>query len=144
MKNLESTHTLTTHPVTEGEMNTRGDSVARGRSQAFKRCAAVFRRPMLSALLVFTLPGAVLPAATMAQSASAELAQNAVAAAVNINSASASELAERLEGIGPSKAEAIVRYREQYGPFESPEELSEVSGIGDSTVERNRDVISIR
>jgi competence protein ComEA len=125
-------------------MNTRGDSVARGRSQAFKRCAAVFRRQMLSALLVFTLPGAVLPAATMAQSASAELAQNAVAAAVNINSASASELAERLEGIGPSKAEAIVRYREQYGPFESPEELSEVSGIGDSTVERNRDVISIR
>jgi competence protein ComEA len=125
-------------------MNTRGDSVARGRSQAFKRCAAVLRRPMLSALLVFTLPGAVLPVATMAQSAGAEIAQNAVAAAVNINSASASELADRLEGIGPSKAEAIVRYREQYGPFESPEELSEVSGIGDSTVERNRDVISIR
>nr|WP_152025403.1 ComEA family DNA-binding protein [Congregibacter litoralis] len=59
-------------------------------------------------------------------------------AVVNINSATALELAEGLTGIGGSKAEAIVRYREEFGPFESIDELSEVTGIGAATVERNR------
>lgn len=49
---------------------------------------------------------------------------------LNINAASAAEL-DALPGIGPSKAEAIVKYREAHGRFESPESLTDVKGIGD-------------
>lgn len=63
---------------------------------------------------------------------------------VNINVATASELAAALNGVGLSRAEAIVRYREQFGPFESVDELSEVSGIGAATVEKNRRVIAVQ
>ena len=57
---------------------------------------------------------------------------------VDINSADAATLAVVLEGIGSAKAEAIVRYREQYGRFYSAEELTAVKGIGHSTVEKNK------
>ncbi|MEM1404511.1 MAG: helix-hairpin-helix domain-containing protein [Pseudomonadota bacterium] len=65
-------------------------------------------------------------------------------APVNINGATAAELAAGLNGVGLSKAEAIVRYREQFGDFESVEELTDVTGIGTATVERNRSVIILR
>ncbi|HEB98652.1 MAG TPA: helix-hairpin-helix domain-containing protein [Thiotrichales bacterium] len=58
---------------------------------------------------------------------------------VDINTASAEELAEALQGVGPSKAEAIVAYRKQNGPFRSVDELVEVKGIGEATIEANRD-----
>ena len=51
-------------------------------------------------------------------------------AAVNINTASPSEL-EALPGIGPAKAKAIVDYRQQHGAFKSVEELKNVKGIGE-------------
>ena len=53
-------------------------------------------------------------------------------AAVNINTASPSEL-EALPGIGPAKAKAIVDYRQQHGAFKSVEELKNVKGIQDSS-----------
>ena len=52
-------------------------------------------------------------------------------AAVNINTASQSEL-ETLPGVGPAKAKAIVEYRKQHGNFKSVEELKNVKGIGES------------
>ncbi|WP_151703982.1 helix-hairpin-helix domain-containing protein [Nitrincola alkalilacustris] len=67
----------------------------------------------------------------------------AAASGININTASAEEIASVLSGVGPAKAQAIVEYRESRGPFVSVEELSQVRGIGPATVERNRDVISI-
>jgi competence protein ComEA len=54
-------------------------------------------------------------------------------AGVDINSAGASEL-EKLPGIGPSKAAAIIEYRNQHGPFKSVDELDNVPGIGPSTL----------
>ncbi len=60
---------------------------------------------------------------------------------VNINSADAIELADALEGIGQSKAEAIVAYRDQNGPFNSVESLTAVRGIGVATVEKNVEYI---
>lgn len=63
---------------------------------------------------------------------------------VNINQADVPELAQLLSGVGQARAEAIVRYREQFGPFETAEELAEVQGIGLATVERNRAVIRLR
>ncbi len=62
---------------------------------------------------------------------------------VNINTASVEELAEALNGVGKTKAEAIVRYREANGKFEYVDELVNVKGIGLRTVDRNRDVITL-
>lgn len=56
---------------------------------------------------------------------------------VSINSASAEELAAVMNGVGLKKAESIVSYRDQYGPFTQVEQLKEVPGIGSALVERN-------
>lgn len=61
---------------------------------------------------------------------------------VPINSASAPEL-ERLPGIGPVLAQNIVDYRQRYGPFQRPEDLLEVEGIGPAKLEAIRDLIQI-
>jgi competence protein ComEA len=62
---------------------------------------------------------------------------------VDINSADAKTLAEGLTGVGMSKAEAIVAYRNEHGPFANASELAQVKGIGDKLVERNRDNIVV-
>jgi competence protein ComEA len=56
---------------------------------------------------------------------------------VSINSASAEELAQKMNGVGLKKAQAIVSYRDEFGPFKTLEQLQEVPGIGASLVERN-------
>ncbi len=58
---------------------------------------------------------------------------------ININTASAQELVDFLPGIGKTKAENIVAYRKAIGGFKSVEELIEVKGIGQSTLESIRD-----
>jgi competence protein ComEA len=63
---------------------------------------------------------------------------------VNINSADAIELADALDGIGQSKAEAIVAYRDENGPFNSVESLTSVRGIGVATVEKNMENILLK
>ncbi|MGO1232598.1 MAG: ComEA family DNA-binding protein [Marinobacter sp.] len=63
-------------------------------------------------------------------------------ASVNINTADAVALSS-LNGIGESKAQAIVSYREANGPFESIEQLSEVKGIGARTVEKNAERMAV-
>lgn len=60
---------------------------------------------------------------------------------VNINKADAATLAKSLDGIGHSKAEAIVAWREEHGPFKSADDLGQVKGIGTATLERNRGAI---
>jgi competence protein ComEA len=74
---------------------------------------------------------------------SCALALPAFASPVDINSADAKTLAEGLTGIGMSKAEAIVAYRTEHGPFADANALTEVKGIGDALVERNRDNIVV-
>ncbi len=61
---------------------------------------------------------------------------------ININTAGKSQL-ETLPGIGSVKAQDIISYREKNGPFQSIEELTKVSGIGEKTLERIRDLITI-
>ena len=67
----------------------------------------------------------------------------AFAGPVDINTADAETLSTELNGIGLAKAKAIVEYREKYGPFKSPEDLSLVKGIGERTVELNRENIKV-
>ena len=62
---------------------------------------------------------------------------------ININSASQSEL-ESLTGIGPSKANSIINYREDNGGFNSIEDLTNVSGIGIKTLENIKNNITVR
>ena len=68
----------------------------------------------------------------------------AAAEPVNINIASAMELAEALNGIGESRAEAIVAFREKNGPFLSADQLLQVKGIGERILDKNRDDIMIK
>jgi competence protein ComEA len=68
----------------------------------------------------------------------ATLSFNAMATPVNINTADAKTISESLTNIGLKKAEAIVKYRTEKGPFKAVEELTNVAGIGDKTVEKNR------
>ena len=72
------------------------------------------------------------------------LAMVASADPVDINNANAQELANALEGVGEARAEAIVQYRSQHGPFGSVDELVEVQGIGSRIVDMNRDVLRIQ
>ena len=62
---------------------------------------------------------------------------------VNVNSASAEEIAESLKGVGLSKAAAIVSYRDQNGLFKHIDELVNVKGIGIRTVDINREYIQL-
>ena len=63
--------------------------------------------------------------------------------AININTADVTTLAE-LTGVGESKAEAIVAYREANGPFAAPQDLAKVKGIGARTIEKNAERLSVK
>ena len=67
----------------------------------------------------------------------------AIATPVNINTASAEEIAQALYGIGHNKARAIVDYRKQHGDFKSVNELAKVKGIGKGIIVGNQGDIII-
>ena len=62
---------------------------------------------------------------------------------VSINTASAEELAQAMNGVGLKKAQAIVNYREEYGPFKAVEDLKQVPGMGSALVERNLKALTL-
>ncbi len=62
---------------------------------------------------------------------------------VNINTASAGTLADCLPGIGATKAQSIVKYREEHGGFKSIEEIKNVSGIAEGTFAKIKDQITV-
>lgn len=62
---------------------------------------------------------------------------------VNINRASEGELVS-LHGIGSSKAQAIILYREMFGAFKSVDDLAKVKGIGAKTIEKNRSRLRVQ
>ena len=63
---------------------------------------------------------------------------------VDINSASAQDLADAIIGVGLKRAEAIVDYRSAHGPFTSIDELREVRGVGEKTIEKSRDNLTVK
>lgn len=66
-----------------------------------------------------------------------------VAGPVDINTADAATIARELNGIGDSRARAIVEFREKNGRFASPEDVLKVSGIGPQVLKLNRENIRI-
>jgi len=100
----------------------------------------------LSSLLKACLVGASLLVLQPVHAESASpgaAAQQQAAQPVNIHRADAATLAGALRGIGLRKAEAIVAYRTEHGPFKSVDELANVKGIGARTLEQLRPLVSI-
>lgn len=64
-------------------------------------------------------------------------------ARLDLNTADALTLQSTLTGIGKTKAEAIVAYREEHGAFATVDELLEIKGIGKALLDRNRDKLAI-
>jgi len=58
---------------------------------------------------------------------------------VNINKASAQEIADVLVGVGLNKAKTIIEYRSKNGSFKQPDDLLKIKGIGPATLKKNRD-----
>jgi competence protein ComEA len=85
--------------------------------------AAIMKKIFLAVLLVFLLATATF-------------------AAVNINTATKEEL-NSLAGIGPMKAEAIIKYRQEKGLFKNVDELKNVYGIGDKLFERIKSDVTV-
>lgn len=75
-------------------------------------------------------------------SSSAEASESSDSS-ININTASESELLS-INGVGPAKAQAIIQYREEHGPYQSPEDLMNVSGIGQKTFEKLQHQIRVK
>lgn len=85
---------------------------------------------------LFAVLAIVFMAATGAASANAEEVP-VLPLTVNVNTADARTIANVLQGVGLSRAAAIVSYRDQNGAFKSVDSLTAVKGIGDRTVELN-------
>ncbi len=62
---------------------------------------------------------------------------------ININTAPEEELV-KLKRVGPVIAGRIIEYRETRGPFQRPEDIMKVKGIGQKTWEYNRDIIAVK
>jgi competence protein ComEA len=62
---------------------------------------------------------------------------------VNLNTATLEELMT-LDGIGQKVAERILNFREKNGPFQKPEDLMMVKGVGEKIFEANKDLIIIQ
>ena len=64
------------------------------------------------------------------------------AGSVDINTADVDEL-QKLNGIGPALAQRIIDYREEHGPFQTVEDLLEVKGIGEATLAKFQEDITV-
>jgi len=64
-------------------------------------------------------------------------------AVVNVNSANSAQL-QTLKGIGPGKAEEILKYRKAHGVFKTVDELVNVKGIGPKTLEKMKSQLEVR
>ncbi|EGO8362764.1 competence protein ComEA [Enterococcus faecalis] len=76
---------------------------------------------------------------TLQESASAQQNQEEK---INVNTATEAEL-QTISGIGAKKAQEIIRFRDEQGPFKTVEELKNVPGIGEKTVERLKDMLTV-
>jgi competence protein ComEA len=67
----------------------------------------------------------------------------ACAGPVDINTADASTLARELNGVGPARAQAIVAYRNEHGPFKSVDDLRLVKNMPQKVIDNNRELLRV-
>lgn len=67
----------------------------------------------------------------------------AFAESVDINTASATELATAINGVGEKKAAAIIKYRDTHGPFQKVDDLMKVQGIGPGILSKNQENLTL-
>jgi competence protein ComEA len=96
-------------------------------------------RPLLILLSVFILGGAVYVQAAEPEADTVVMS----GVSVNVNTADAELIAEVLKGIGLKKAQAIVAWREKHGKFTAVEQLTEIKGVGESTLAKNEGRITL-
>lgn len=92
------------------------------------------RHPIAGSALAFAL--------ALFLSLAAHAAGPSITGVVNVNSATAEELA-LLPGVGPTKAQAIIRYRSEHGAFKRVEDLAAVKGIGEKGLEKLRPHVAL-
>jgi competence protein ComEA len=80
----------------------------------------------------------------IAAAAAALFSSSLFAAPVNINKASAQEIADALKGIGMAKAQAIVEYRKKNGKFKKPEDVIKVKGVGPATFAKIKKDVKVK
>jgi len=102
-----------------------------------RKLGGAFLSSLVSSLVAITFAGVFASSLVVAPNVLATSSEKSFSP-VNINRATTAQLAQELSGIGLSKAEAIVRYREQHGAFRTVEDLANVKGIGLKTVEKLR------
>lgn len=117
-----------------------------GRHEFFK--TQPHRLVQLSKALLISL-STVVALLIMSPAQAAEVADPAATvtqvppqALISLNQATLEQL-QQIKGIGPAKAEAIVRYREDQGAFNNLEALQQVPGIGPTLLERMRPYITL-
>ncbi|MHA6193677.1 ComEA family DNA-binding protein [Pseudomonas wadenswilerensis] len=101
---------------------------------------AYFASLLLALVATVSLP---LSAAPTALEPTRTITTELSTSALDLNKADAATLQSQLSGIGKTKAEAIVAYREEHGDFASVDELLEIKGIGKALLERNRDKLTV-
>jgi competence protein ComEA len=97
---------------------------------------------VLAVALVIVLFGSAPADAQRATKPPAPTSSSAPAALVNLNSATATQIAT-LPGIGPKTAELVVQYRQKNGPFKKIEEVMNVKGIGEKSFLRIKDRLTV-
>lgn len=88
-------------------------------------------------MMMFTLPASIVNAAETKSTKQHE----GIEVTVNINTADAKEIATLLQGVGEKKAQDIVDYRNQHGKFKDVDALKQVKGIGQATIDKNKNRI---
>ncbi len=99
--------------------------------------------PALALVALACIGGAFGTTPATAATTSSRAMQVDLPSQVNLNTADAETLRKVLSGVGRTKATAIVEHRQTYGPFESVDELLEVTGIGKILLDRNRDKLTV-
>lgn len=98
-----------------------------------------FSNTLLAMSVITLLTGSPLSLAeTNAVDTAVKDKSEMVSSKVNVNQASAKQIAESLKGVGLKKAEAIVAYRRANGSFAQVQQLLDVKGIGEAILAKNK------